>query len=111
MSKIVVIAFFLVLSGCASTPPTQIGSNTYFASKTNTAGVFGNPEAVAGKLMAEGNNFCAGKGMEFQLVTQNISPARPGASLGGASITFKCAEHAAPVTMRPDHGVSTIESR
>lgn len=111
MKRIAVFAAVVLLAACASTSPTQIGANTYFASKTNTAGAFGNPTAVAGKLMAEGNVFCANKGHEFELVTQTISPARPAASLGGASITFKCVDHAAPVTMRPDNGVTTTENR
>lgn len=101
----------LITVGCASTPPTPIGADTYYASKTNSAGAFGNPSAVAGKLMADGNVFCAAKGREFQLVTQSVNPTRPAASLGGASITFKCVEHAGPVTMRPDNGVTTIENR
>lgn len=109
--KIAVIAGCALLAGCASTPPTQIGADTYFSSKTNAAGAFGNPAAVAGTLMADGNKFCAAKGREFQLVTQQISPSRYAQSLGGASITFKCVEHAAPVNMRPDNGVTTIENR
>lgn len=109
--RIAVFAAIALLSGCASTPPTQIGKDTYFASKTNTGGIFGNPEAVAGHLMADGNTFCASKGREFELVTQHVSPTRPGASLGGADITFKCVEHAAPVNMRRDNGVTTIENR
>lgn len=101
----------LTMVGCASTPPTLIGADTYYASKTNSAGAFGDPSAVAGKLMADGNVFCAAQGREFQLVTQTINPARPAASLGGASITFKCTKNADPVTMRPDNGVTTIENR
>lgn len=101
----------LFLTGCASSPPTQIGANTYYASKTNMGGAFGNPAAVAGHLMADGNQFCATKGKEFELVTQSIMPARPAASLGGASITFKCIEHADDVRMRPDNGVTTVQMR
>lgn len=98
------------LCGCASTPPTAIGADTYYAAKTNTAGAFGDPAVVAGKLMVEGNQFCAAKGQEFQLVTQTITPSRPAASLGGASITFKCVEHAGKVVMRPDNGVTTVQT-
>lgn len=111
INKIAVFAAAASLAGCASTPPTRIGADTYFASRTNTAGAFGNPAAVAGNLMAEGNTFCTDQGREFQLVTQSIDPTRPAASLGGASITFKCVEHAGPVILRPDNGVTTIENR
>jgi hypothetical protein len=98
----------VVLLGCASTAPTPIGGDTYYAAKTNTAGAFGDPTAVAGKLMVEGSQFCAAKGREFELVTQTISPSRVASSLGGASITFKCVEHANNPVMRPDNGVTTI---
>jgi hypothetical protein len=111
-NPIIVAALALIsLCGCASTPPTEIGANTYYAAKTNTAGAFGNPVAVAGNLMAEGNRFCAAKGLEFQLVTQTIMPPRVLASLGGASITFKCVKHAGAVVMRPDKGISTIQNK
>lgn len=111
MRKIAAIAICVMLGGCAATPPTLIGADTYYASRTNTAGAFGNPGAVAGKLIVEGNRFCAGKGLEFELVSQQISPTRYAQSLGGASITFRCVAHAMPVKMRPDNGVTTIENR
>jgi hypothetical protein len=104
----VVLTLLAVLSGCASTAPTSIGGDTYYAAKTNTAGAFGDPGAIAGKLMADGSKFCATKGREFELVTQTISPSRVASSLGGASITFKCVEHANNPLMRPDNGVTTI---
>ena len=64
----IIAALSLPLCGCASTAPTQIGADTYFATKTNTAGAFGNPAAVAGSLMVEGNTFCAKQGKQFELV-------------------------------------------
>ncbi len=97
-----------VLAGCASTAPAQIGADTYYAAKTNTAGAFGNPAAIAGTLMADGNKFCAAKGKQFELVTQDIAPPRFAQSLGGASITFKCVDHAGNPVMRSDNGVSTV---
>jgi hypothetical protein len=59
-----------LIQGCASTPPTKIGGDTYYSSKTNTAGIFGDVTAVSGKLMVEGNQFCASMDKEFELVTQ-----------------------------------------
>ena len=99
-----------VLSACASTAPTKIGADTYYAAKTNTAGIFGDVSAVAGSLMAEGNQFCGATGKEFELVTQTLTPNVPAVRLGGASITFKCVDHANNPVMRPDKGVSTIET-
>lgn len=104
-------AIVLMLSGCASTPPTKIGADTYYAAKTNTAGAFGSVAAVAGNLMAEGNEFCASMHKQFELVTENTQPSVYGSSLGGASITFRCVDQAGNPVMRKDNGVTTINSR
>ncbi|MBB1636087.1 hypothetical protein [Cupriavidus sp. UME77] len=98
----------MALAGCASTAPTKIGADTYYSSKTNTAGIFGDVSAVAGNLMGEGYQFCAGMNKEFELVTQSTTPNVPGVRLGGASITFKCVDHASNPVMRLDNGVSTV---
>ena len=82
--------FLLFLNACASTAPTQIGANTYYSAKTNTAGIFGDVSAVAGSLMADGYKLCASKNKEFELVTKEVQNNVPGVRSGGASITFKC---------------------
>ena len=108
------LAFFVAaaaLSGCASTAPVKIGADTYYSSKTNTAGIFGDVSAVAGGLMAEGNQFCGAMNKEFELVTQSVSQNIPGVRFGGASITFKCVDHAKNPVIRPDKGVFTIEMK
>jgi hypothetical protein len=102
------ICILALLSACASTAPTKIGAETYYSAKTNTAGIFGDVSAVAGSLMVEGNQFCGAIGKEFELVTQTVTSNVPGVRLGGASITFKCVDHATNPVMRPDNGVSTI---
>jgi hypothetical protein len=106
-----IVALGLVLVGCASTAPTKIGADTYYSSRTNTAGIFGDVSAVAGSLMADGNQFCAARGKEFELVTQNTTPNVPGVRFGGASITFKCTLQAQNPVMRPDNGVTTITNQ
>lgn len=101
----------IALGGCASTAPVKIGADTYYSSKTNTAGIFGDVSAVAGQLMAEGNEFCAQQGKQFELVTDQTTPNIPGVRLGGASITFRCVAQASNPVMRKDNGVTTIENR
>lgn len=101
----------MALASCASTAPTRIGADTYYSAKTNTGGIFGNVAALAGELMGEGNQFCAGLGKEFELVAQSTEHAIPATRLGGASITFKCVTQASNPIMRPDKGVSTVENR
>ena len=105
------IIIFVTLTACASTAPTKIGADTYYSAKTNTAGIFGDVSAVAGSLMADGNQFCGSMSKEFELVTQTTTPNVPGVRFGGASITFKCVDHASSPVMRPDNGVSTITTK
>ncbi len=100
-----------ILAGCASTAPTQIGANTYYSSKTNTAGIFGDVSAVSGKLMGDGYKFCASKNKQFELVTESTTQNVPGVRFGGASITFRCVDQASNPVMRKDNGVSTVEVR
>lgn len=107
-TKLACALVVVALVGCASTAPTKIGADTYYSSKTNTAGIFGDVSAVAGNLMGEGYQFCTGMNREFELVTQSTTPNVPGVRLGGASITFKCVEHASNPVMRPDNGVATV---
>lgn len=111
LNIVLIVAVAAGLSACGSTGPTKIGADTYYSSKTNTAGGFGDPSVVAGKLMAQGNEFCTKQGKQFELVTQTVNPSRVGSSLGGADITFKCVDHAASPVMRKDNGVTTIQSR
>ncbi|MFM0158021.1 hypothetical protein [Paraburkholderia sediminicola] len=108
MKRTILILAVASLSGCASTAPTKIGANTYYSSKTNAAGAFGDVSAVAGNLMGDGNQFCESMGKEFELVTQTLTQPVPAVRLGGASITFKCVAHASSPVMRPDNGVTTI---
>ena len=107
----VCFATVALLTACASSAPTKIGADTYYSSRTNTAGIFGDVSAVAGGLMADGNQFCGTMGKEFELVTQSVTQNIPGVRFGGASITFKCVDHAQNPVMRPDRGVTTIETR
>jgi hypothetical protein len=109
-SSSVLIASSL-LAGCAATAPTKIGADTWYSSKINAAGAFGDPAAIAGELMANGYAHCEAMGKEFELVTQETRPVRPLTSMGGASITFKCVTSARAPVMRPDQGVTTIEHR
>lgn len=106
-TKVASLSAAAFIGACASTPPTRIGGDTYYSSRTNTAGIFGDVSAVSGKLMVEGNQFCGSMNKEFELVTQTTTPNIPGVRLGGASITFRCVAHASDVRMRPDNGVTT----
>ena len=111
MQRFVYLLPCLAVVACASSAPTKIGADTYYSSKTNTAGIFGDVGAVAGALMAEGNQLCTSQGKEFELVTQSTTQNVPGMRFGGASITFKCVVKAGNPVMRPDKGVTTIENK
>lgn len=111
VTKVAIFSAAAFFGGCASTPPTKIGGDTYYSSKTNTAGIFGDVTAVSGKLMVEGNQFCGSMDKEFELLTQTTTSNIPGVRLGGASITFRCVVHANDVHMRPDDGVTTTTTQ
>jgi hypothetical protein len=111
MCRFLCCSLCALLVACASSAPVKIGADTYYSSKTNTAGIFGDVGAVAGSLMAEGNQLCASLGKEFELVTESLTQNVPGVRFGGASITFKCVEKALNPVMRPDKGVSTVETK
>ena len=82
--------FAVVLVGCVSTPPTSIGPDTYYTSKSTAGGEMGNTEAAVGHLIVTGNKFCASLGKQFQLVSQKENPSSMSSPIGAASITFKC---------------------
>ena len=105
----VTVLITVIFNSCASTAPVQIGGNTYYSSKTNTAGIFGDVSAVAGSLMADGYKLCASKNKEFELVSKEVQNNVPGVRFGGASITFKCIDNSKNPIMRKDNGVTTIE--
>jgi hypothetical protein len=109
--KIMLLSVVAVLEGCASTSPVKIGADTYYASKTNTAGIFGDVSAVIGKLLVEGNEFCANQGKQLELITEHTDQNVPGVRFGAASITFKCVDHASNPVMRKDNGVSTVKTQ
>lgn len=108
MKKYIIIVG-LLLVGCASTPPTKIGADTYYSAKTNTAGIFGDVRAVVGTLIEEGNEVCTKQNKQLELVTKDTSSNIPGVRFGGASITFKCIDKPGNPIIRPDNGVTTIE--
>jgi hypothetical protein len=80
----------LGLVGCVSTPPTPIGPDTYYASKSTAGGEMGNTEAAVGHLIVKGDKFCASMGKQFQLVAQKENPSSMSFPVGAASIRFKC---------------------
>jgi hypothetical protein len=83
-------ALSLCFAGCVSTPPTSIGPDTYYASKSTAGGEMGNTEAAVGHLIVKGNKFCSSMGKQFQLVSQKENPSSMSSPVGAASITFKC---------------------
>ena len=101
----------VIVTGCGATAPTKIGADTWYSSKVNAGGAFGDPASIAGELMANGYQHCAGLGKEFELVTREVTQPAVGHGLGGASITFKCVVKSSNPVMRPDNGVTTFQNR
>lgn len=78
------------LSGCVATPPSPIGPDTYYASKSTAGGEMGNTQAALGHLIVRGNKFCGSLGKQFDLLSQKENPSSMSSPIGGASITFTC---------------------
>lgn len=108
MKKLVVCAIFTMLAGCASTVPTKIGADTFYAVQTNTAGIRGDVSAVARSLLLEGAQYCAAIGKEFELVHRSTTPPAAGVRFWGAFIAFRCLDQADNLVILMDKRGSTI---
>jgi hypothetical protein len=71
-------------------------------------GLFSDADNI--QLVQQGTQYCAGKGLEFQMVTNQQIPTSPG-HRGTATITFKCVTDSQDVELRKDNGGTTVENR
>jgi hypothetical protein len=100
------------LSACAtSISPTKMGGDTYFSSKPNRAGIFGDPTSLVGELIVEGNQFCQRQEKELEMVTKEVIPLVAGVRSGSASITFRCVNRSQDVRLRPEPQIKIEMSR
>lgn len=99
--KLFIAAYALLLAGCASTGPVQIGKDTYMISKQNAAGMFGTSGGVKADIIREGAAYCAQTGKVFQLVSSSGKEAGY-ASNPVAEINFMCLAEGDPAIARPN---------
>jgi hypothetical protein len=103
MARVIVIGLIsIVLTGCSTFAPVSTGKNTYLIE--GGVGLVGAPMT----MMAErANEFCASKGL--QMTVLGFSPWVPGRDT--PKLQFSCTAEAAPVQLRPDNGITTIQSK
>lgn len=89
MKKTVALAA-LILAGCASSGPLQVGPNTYMITKRSAGGLMTPGVTVKADIIKEANEFCGKSGKQTELVTSDSKNAIPFARTSSAEITFKC---------------------
>lgn len=80
----------VILAGCASSGPVQIGNNTYMITKQSAGGVAVPGIVVKTDIIAEANAFCSKSGKQTELVSSDSKNAIPFVRTSSAEITFKC---------------------
>lgn len=82
----------VVLAGCASSGPVQVGNNTYMITKRSAGGIFTTGVVVKGDIIKEANEFCGKSGKQIDLLSGYSKNAIPFSSMPSAEITFKCVQ-------------------
>jgi hypothetical protein len=90
MKKIAALAYVVVLAGCSSSGPLQIGPDTYMITKRSAGGLMTPGVVVKGDIIKEANEFCSKSGKQTDLVSGDSKNAIPFARMSSAEITFKC---------------------
>jgi hypothetical protein len=105
--KSLVFVALLALVGCATSAPVETGKNTYTVTVTK-CNFCGNP---LGSGLAQADKFCAAKGLVTTIRETNADMALIGNHY--ATVQFTCTDkaHQGESVLRPDNGVTTIESK
>ena len=102
--RIAIFAGCLLLCGCVTTEPQSIGRDTFVVETLGTNMTFG-------PSLRSATAFCAKQNKLVQVMRTDKGGMGPGAN---TSLTFMCLAENDPryhsPTMRPDHGVTTVEN-
>lgn len=71
---LIAIATLMVLGACANPGIVPISDDTYLLSRTDKAGIFGNPSAMKADVMREAEEFAASKGKVAVTVSIRETP-------------------------------------
>jgi hypothetical protein len=82
-----ICVFFIV--GCASTGVVKVGEDTFMIGKKDGTPGLGVSLSNKAEVYKEANDFCQRDNLEFQVIRELVTPARP-AQLGSTEIQFKC---------------------
>lgn len=90
MKKIAVLAYAVVLAGCSSSGPLQVGPDTYMINKRSAGGLMTPGITVKADIIKEANEFCGKSGKQTELISGDSKNAIPFARTSSAEIKFKC---------------------
>lgn len=85
--------------GCANPTIVQMSQDTYFLSRADHAGIFGNAAAMKADVLREAQEFAASKGKVVVPVTLNTTPNGPG-HFATVEYQFKLVEPGSPEAAR-----------
>jgi hypothetical protein len=88
MKKLLVLT--VILAGCASSGPVQIGNNAYMITKQSAGGIAVPGNVVKTDIIAEANTFCSKSGKQTELISSDSKNAIPFVRMSSAEITFRC---------------------
>lgn len=101
MRNFIVIAFILLMSGCAwSTGVVPIDKDTYMVSVTRKGFVSGGE--MMGEAYVEANEFCAKQNKKVKTTQSKQRDMVPFTSNAYAEINFVCLDENDPEYVRPD---------
>jgi hypothetical protein len=89
MKKLSIFAA-VILVGCASSGPVQIGNNAYMITKQSAGGLAVPGIVVKTDIIAEANVFCSKSGKQTELISSASKNAVPFVRTSSAEITFRC---------------------
>ena len=89
MTRVLIAATVVALTGCSSTGIIQSGKDRYMVSKTSLQVGFGAPTAVHAEISREADAFCAKQDKKVEVVNTTINHPALGRP-GSATVEFRC---------------------
>lgn len=84
-------ALACVVAGCSSTGVIPMDQDSYMIGKKDGAPGLGVSLKNKAAVHKEANEFCKKKGLEVQVLSENVTPAHPG-RLGSTELQFRCVQ-------------------
>ena len=83
----------VLIAGCDSTGVIPTGRNEYMISKTDIGDTWSEGAKVLAKLYVEANEFCAGKNMALERISEESASGRVFVRNASATLRFRCVDN------------------